>query len=129
MTVDFLTLEEVLALHQFQLEQFGGADGIRDQALLESAIAQPQTSFGGEFLHADLFEMAAAYLFHIVNNHAFVDGNKRTGLLAALVFLDLNGIVINRGTSELFDVTITTAEGTLEKSAIALQLRALAPQA
>ncbi len=94
MTPQFLIVEDVLEIHEMQLERYGGGDGLRDQGLLESAVAQPQATFGGEFVHDGLLSMAAAYLFHIVSNHPFLDGNKRAGLLAALVFLDLNGIAI-----------------------------------
>ena len=126
MTLEFLTLEDVLELHRLQLERFGGSAGLRDQGLLESAIAQPQAAFGGEYLHPEIFEMAAAYVFHVVKNHPFVDGNKRAGLLSALVFLDINGIVIDRGTPELYDLTIAVAEGRLEKPEIAATLKRIA---
>jgi death on curing protein len=89
---EFLGIDEVLAIHRDQVERYGGSAGVRDLGLLESAVATPKARFGGRFLHADLFEMAAAYLFHIANNHPFVDGNKRTGAVAAFVFLALNGI-------------------------------------
>ncbi len=125
MTIDFLSVDEVLFLNRQQLQRFGGADGVRDLSLLESAAAQPQSSFGGSYLHGDLFEMAAAYLSHIVKSHPFVDGNKRTGLLAALVFLDLNGIIIDQGNTELFSLTLGTAEGKLDKSFVTQKLRAL----
>jgi death on curing protein len=82
---EFLDLAEVLEIHALQLDEFGGMAGVRDQGLLESAIEQPRATAFGELLHGDLFEMAAAYLFHVVKNHAFLDGNKRTALLAALV--------------------------------------------
>lgn len=118
-----MALEDVPELHRLQLERFGGSDGLRDRGLLESAIAQPRAGFGEESVHKDPFEMAAAYLFHIVRNHPFVDGNKRTGLLAALVFLDINGVEFELGTSELYDLTVATAEGRLQKSAIAAELR------
>ena len=71
-----LTLDEVLEIHRDQLARYGGSQGIRDLGLLQSALAQPPATFGGQFLHADLFETAAAYLLHIVQNHPFVDGNK-----------------------------------------------------
>jgi death-on-curing protein len=74
----FLSLERVLRIHRSMIEQYGGEEGIRDAGLLHFAIAVPQASFGGEYLHADLFEMAAAYLYHIVQNHPFIDGNIRT---------------------------------------------------
>jgi death-on-curing protein len=92
---DFLSLEDVLCLHADQVRLFGGHEGVRDLGLLESAIAQPQAMFGGEYLHHDIFEMAAAYVFHLVQNHPFCDGNKRTGVVAALVFLDFNGVEID----------------------------------
>jgi len=86
--IRFLALADVLTLHEMQIEQYGGSVGIRDQGLLESAVGQPQASFGGEYVHHGLYEMAAAYAFHIAENQPFVDGNKRTALAAALVFLD-----------------------------------------
>ena len=82
---EFLDVDDVLELHSAQLERYGGASGLRDRGLLESAVAQPQSSFAGQFAHEGLYEMAAAYLFHICRNHPFVDGNKRAGLLAAVV--------------------------------------------
>jgi death-on-curing protein len=87
----FLSQEEVLRAHEDQIERYGGSTGIRDIGLLESALAMPSASFGGTYLHADVYAMAAAYLVHIVSNHPFIDGNKRTGTVAALTFLDLNG--------------------------------------
>ncbi len=114
-TPDFLDVEDVLALHALQLGRYGGGAGIRDRGLLESALAQPQGSFGGQWIHADIFAMAAAYLFHIVKNHPFVDGNKRTALLAALVFLDHNGISIETESPMLHDLTLGMAEGRFNK--------------
>ncbi len=125
MTPEFLTVADVLELHAEQLHRFGGADGLRDLGLLESAVAQPNAGFGGVLLHPGLFEMAAAYLYPIVCNHAFVDGDKRTGLLAALVFLDLNGIVVAHGTDALFELTLAVAEGRMTKPAVAEELRRL----
>jgi len=78
MSPEFLAIEDVLDIHALQLARYGGPDGLRDQGLLESALAQPQATFGGGFVHDGLFPMAAAYLFHIVSNHPFIDGNKRT---------------------------------------------------
>jgi death-on-curing protein len=86
----FLSLDEVIEIHRDMIERYGGSTGIRDMGLLQSAVAMPQASFGSEFLHADLFEMAAAYLFRIVQNHPFIDGNKRVGTATAMVFLELN---------------------------------------
>ena len=126
MTPDFLTVEDVLAIHQLQITRFGGASGLRDRGLLESALAQPSTTFDGSFLHEDLFAMASAYLFHLVSNHPFVDGNKRVGLAAALVFLDLNGLPVRTGTEVLYELTMATATGALDKAAISERLRSLA---
>src|SRR4051812_20283373 len=114
-TPKFLTVERVLALHVMQLEKFGGREGVRDRALLESAVAMPSASFGGAFVHADLAEMAAAYLFYINKNHAFIDGNKRTATAAALVFLQVNGIDFKAGDEELTAIALALAAGTYEK--------------
>lgn len=123
---EFLEVEHVLVLHQRQLARFGGADGLRDRGLLESAVAQAQMSFGGEYVHRGLFAMAAAYLFHIVSNHAFVDGNKRTGLLSAITFLQLNGIRIHHDSGALYELTMGVAEHRIEKSAVAVELERVA---
>ena len=74
----FIEKQDVLSIHSKQINLYGGSLGIRDEGLLDSAIYQPQATFGGELLHPTIVEQAAAYLFHIANNHAFVDGNKRT---------------------------------------------------
>ncbi len=119
MTPDFLSLAEVLEIHRDQIERYGGKRGIRDLGLLQSALAMPAAGFGGRYLHGDLFEMAAAYLFHIISNHPFVDGNKRTGAVAALVFLLLNGMEIKTD-EDLFEQTVRSlAEGKVGKTAIA----------
>ena len=94
-----------------QIADHGGSIEIRDMGLLKSAVAQPSMTFGGEFLHDGLFVMAAAYLFHIVMNHPFVDGNKRTGLHAALTFLKLNGVDAGRPDDErFFNATLAVAK-------------------
>ena len=116
---DFLGLEDVLSLHANQIALYGGEHGIRDLGLLDSAIAQPRATFGGEFLHRDLFEMAGAYLFHIVQNHPFFDGNKRAGAVAALVFLDLNGIAVEAPKGSLYDLTMSVATGRAGKAHVA----------
>jgi len=120
----FLTLAEVLKFHTRQLEQFGGADGVRDMALLESALAQPESGFGGHWFHADIFEMAAAYAFHICKNHPFFDGNKRTALDAALVFLELNGVSILEN-KNLIRIMLSVAEGKMSKKELAKVFRDL----
>ena len=119
----FLSTEEVLGLHHMQLERFGGMPGVREPGLLESALAQPQAGFGGEYLHGDEFEMAAAYLFHIVMNHPFADGNKRTGLHAALTFLTLNCWVVEMPPDELYTLVIAVTAGAADKTVIAIAFR------
>ena len=126
MSPTFLTLDDVLEIHQLQVERYGGLHGVRDQGLVESALAQPEATFAREYLHGDLFEMAAAYLVHLVRNHGFLDGNKRTGLLAALVFLDLNGISLDRASPELYELTVAVAEGRADKEEAAAVLRRVA---
>lgn len=117
--VDFLCLDDVLLAHRDQTTRYGGDPGVRDFGLLESAIAQPQATFGGEFLHAYPFAMAAAYMFHIVQNHPFVDGNKRSGAVAALVFLELNGVQIDAPEGSVYELTIAVAKGLVGKREIA----------
>lgn len=124
--IRFLTAEDVLTLHELQIEMFGGSPGIRDQGLLESAVGQPQTSFGGEYFHHSLFEMAAAYAFHIAENQPFVDGNKRSALAAALVFLDWHNIEIEDPSGELYRAMIHLAEKKLDKPGLARLLESLA---
>jgi len=121
----FLTLAEVIDIHKDQIEQYGGGSGIRDLGFLQSALAQPESSFSGEWLHLDLYEMAAAYAYHICNNHPFIDGNKRTALAASLVFLELNGISILDPKHKLLDVMWQTAKGKLDKDELAKILRKL----
>ena len=125
MSVDFefLTLDEVVAIHRDQIERYGGSIGVRDWGLLKSAIAMPAATFGGQFLHTDIYEMAAAYLFHIVQNHPFIDGNKRVGAVAADVFLTLNGVRLDATEDQYAELVLATARGALSKSAIAEFLR------
>lgn len=121
----FLTLAEVIEIHADQVRRYGGKAGLRDLALLESAISQPEASFAGEWLHGDLFEMAAAYAFHLCQNHPFIDGNKRTALAAALVFLDLNGLVIVDPRGRLKDAMLRIASGKSSKSNFAKFLKTM----
>ena len=119
----FLTLAEVIEIHSNQMRLYGGLPGIRDINLLSSAIAMPHASFHGEYLHNDIYEMAAAYAFHIGKNHPFVDGNKRTALVSALVFLELNGISISDSQGKLYDAMLDLSTGKLNKSEFASILR------
>ncbi|MFH0984932.1 MAG: type II toxin-antitoxin system death-on-curing family toxin [Candidatus Omnitrophota bacterium] len=121
----FLTHDEVLKLHVRQIELFGGTDGIRDMALLHSALAQPEASFGGHWLHNDIFEMAAAYAYHICQNHPFFDGNKRTALDAALMFLGTNGILFKDPKEIFIGVMLSVARGKMGKKELAQIFRDL----
>lgn len=121
----FLSLEDVLEIHAAQLARYGGQDGIRDRGLLLSAMAQPEMSFAGEFLHEDLFAMAAAYAFHIAENQPFIDGNKRTAFQSADVFLMLNGFDLPA--SKRWQVAMSDiAKRKLDKAGLALLFRKFA---
>ena len=124
-TPRFLTLAEVLSILQDQTARYGGEFGVRDLGLVSSAIAVPQASFGGRMLHGDLFGMAAAYVFHLCQNHPFVDGNKRVALASALVFLDLNGIRITDPDGTLYPLMMSVARGEKGKAEIAYTLHEL----
>ncbi len=119
----FLTLAEVLDIHQDQVERYGGASGIRDIDLLKSALGMPQATYGGQFLHTNIYEMAAAYLFHIVKNHPFNDGNKRTGAVTALVFLTLNGLDFDAPEDDFAEMVLAVARGELDKADVATFIR------
>jgi death on curing protein len=115
----FLSVEEVIEIHADQLARYGGTQGVRDVELLQSAIGMPEAGFGDRYLHADLYDMAAAYLYHIVQNHPFTDGNKRTGAMAAFVFLKLNGLTLNVTESAFEELVLKAAQGQVGKDMIA----------
>ena len=120
----FLSLEEVIAIQRDQIERYGGSFDVRDWHLLNSAIAMPAAMFSGRFLNSDICEMAAAYLFHLVQNHPFVDGNKRVGAVAADVFLSLNGLKLTADQPAYYDMVLSVACGETSKSAVAEFFRA-----
>lgn len=115
----FLGLDEVVEIHRDQIARYGGDPGIRDIDLLQSAVATPAAGYGSNYLHADIYEMAAAYLFHIVRNHPFVDGNKRTGAVAALVFLIMNRVEFHASNESLETMVYSVAEGKFDKAKVA----------
>lgn len=121
----FLTLAEIVDIHTDQITRDGGQAGVRDFGLLESALAQPEASFAGEWLHRDRYEMAAAYAYHLCQNHPFVDGNKRVALASALVFLELNGISLLDPKGKLREAMLAVALGHMEKQALAKLLKKL----
>jgi len=111
----FLSIELVLELHHDQIMTLGGSSGVRDIGLLNSALAMPQQTFGGELLHSTIYEQAAAYLFYISRNHPFIDGNKRTAYAAMQTFLELNGYVLNLSDEEEIDLVLQVAQGNMSK--------------
>ena len=121
----FLTLAEVIKIHADQMTRYGGQEGVRDFGLLESALAQPEASFAGEWLHQDVYAMAAAYAYHVCQNHPFIDGNKRTALACALVFLELNGVSMRDPKGLLKGAMLKVASRRMGKTDLASLLRTL----
>jgi len=117
--IKFLSQEIILTFHKDQIKTYGGSRGVRDQGLLESALAQPEARFGGEYLHKGLFDMAAEYGFHICKNHPFFDGNKRTALVAIYTFLYVNGYQLKADKKSLFAVVIDLANSEISKEELA----------
>jgi death on curing protein len=114
----FLTLDEVQEIHEQQIELYGGSHGVRDLGALESAVATPQATFGGEYLHPTIAAMAAAYLFHITQNHPFLDGNKRAGANAAITFLLLNDFEPAFDEAALVNLVLGVAQGQISKDGV-----------
>lgn len=122
--VYFLTVEEVVAIHADQIDRYGGDRGLRDHGLLESAVHAAQNV--AAYVEAwDLYDLAAAYIFHVAENQPFVDGNKRAALASGLVFLDQNGVDVDDPAGLLYDLMISVAAKTIGKPQIAATLRRL----
>ena len=115
----FLGLDEVIEIHHAQIKRYGGHAGICDVGILKSAIAMPSATFDGNYLHTDMYYMAAAYLFHIVRNLAFIDANKRTGAVASIVFLMMNGMDFHADENDFEKIVLLTAEGKTDKATLA----------
>ena len=111
----FLTFSEVLLIHQNQIELYGGQPGLRDEGLLCSALAQPEATFQEKYLHFEIYSMAAAYLYHLCQNHPFIDGNKRVATVCSLVFLELNDYELEVDIDLLEETTMGTASGKINK--------------
>ena len=120
-----LTVEIVREIHTAAIERFGGSDGVRESALLESAVAAPQASFGGKSPYRDLAEVAAAYLYYLCRNHPFIDGNKRAALGACIVFLRLNGVEPRADGPEWEELVLNIAAGAFDRDAATIRLREL----
>jgi death on curing protein len=117
-SVVFLSVEDVLLIHNRMIENFGGDTGLRDRGLLESAVAMPQSTFGGDDLHPGLAGKAAAYHFHLCSNHPFVDGNKRVAVAVSEVFLLVNGYELLAKDDKIEALTRGVAEGQLSKDQV-----------
>jgi death-on-curing protein len=115
----FLNKDQIFQLHKNAIRDYGGSLGVRDNGLLESAIAQPEVSFEGVYLHENIFMMAAAYFFHISQNQPFLDGNKRTGFLALYTFLRINGFSFNASNEITYPFLLEVAEGRKSKEDLA----------
>lgn len=120
MEIYFLTLDDVLEIHSDQIKRYGGKKGIRDRNLLLSAISQPLSTFNGQYLHKTSAEKASAYLFHICKNHPFIDGNKRTALVSALMFLAMNNCPFDFEEISLEQLVLKVATGKIKKSGVAV---------
>ena len=116
--IAFLSVDDVLAIHRRVIEEFGGDTGLRDRGLLESAVAMPHSTFGGQDLHLGLARKAAAYHFHLCANHPFVDGNKRVAVTASEVFLVINGHELSATNDEIGELTLGVAGGELSKDQV-----------
>ena len=121
------TVEIVREIHAEAIAKFGGSDGVRELALLESAVAAPQASFGGRSPYRDVAEVAGAYLFYLCRNHPFVDGNKRAALGSCLVFLRLNGIEPRGDGPEWEELTLAVAASQIDRDETTRRLRGLLP--
>ena len=119
----YLSLDQVLQIHDAQIERFGGSSGLRDLGALESAVGRPAMTFGGEDLYPDVPSKTAALMHSLVMNHAFMDGNKRVGVTAAELFLRLNGYRLDAGNPELEELTLTVAKGELDAETLAIWFR------
>ena len=111
--INFFSIEQVIKIHVIQLEMFGGLHGVRDIGLLDSAINMPKATFDGNRFYKSDVEIAAAYIFFIIKNHPFLDGNKRTGLAAGLIFLKMSDYKVNLTQDQAFDIGIGVADSSL----------------
>jgi death-on-curing protein len=119
----YLSVQQLLRLHEIQLRAFGGSAGLRDRGGLEAAAARPQMTFGGDDLYPDLAAKAAALMHSLVMNHPFVDGNKRVGAMAAELFLAANGHELEADDEALADLTLALARGEVPAEALAVWIR------
>ena len=124
--IRFLPVEIVLAIHDDQVRLYGGVYGVRDDAMLDAALHMPQAQFGGEFLHPTIFHLAAAYGFHLCQNHPFIDGNKRTAGMVMFTFLRLNGLEPVASELDYYQTMMAVANGEMNKEQLAAWLQTVA---
>ncbi len=122
----FLALDQVMRAHRRSLDEHGGIDGVRDPGAIESALAAAQNTW--LYRDADRFEIAATYAYHLAESQAFLDGNKRTAIASALMFLDLNGAYATPNQGELYDAMIAIAARRMDKAGLAAVLRKQFPK-
>ena len=122
-TPKFISISLAITIHQEQIDSIGGTPGIRDKGLLDSALAQPQATFGSDLLHPTIQEQAAAYLFHLAMNHAFVDGNKRTAFAVMVTFIDMNGYTLNLSQEEAYNLVIGVVQREITKEELSILLK------
>jgi death-on-curing protein len=123
MKFKFLSFAEILEIHQDQINRYGGKPEIRDIELLKSAVGMPSATYGAKYMHTDIYEMAAAYLFHLTKNHPFTDGNKRVGAVSALIFLIINGYDFTAPEDDFAEMVLNVAKGKLNKADITIFIR------
>ena len=121
--VRFLLKEIILTIHDDQIRLYGGAYGVRDVAGLDAAVHMPQAQFDGQYLHSSIFQMAAAYGFHLSQNHPFLDGNKRTAGMAMFTFLQLNALEPIATETDYYITMMAVATGNMSKEQLADWLR------
>lgn len=121
--IKFLTKELTLLFHEDLIQRYGGSHGVRDENLLDSALAQPKSMFEGRYLHKSIYEMAAAYGYHLCQNHPFIDGNKRIALTVMYTFLYVNGHRIKLNEKEAYLLIMSIADGSLSKQELADYLK------
>ena len=114
-TPRFISISQVLDIHQDEINSFGGTSGVRDEGLLDSALAQAQATFGGELLHPTIYDQAAAYLYHLAMNHPFIDGNKRTAFAVMDTFITLNGYTLNLSQEQAYNLVIQVVQKEISK--------------
>lgn len=117
--IHYISLENTLEIHEKLVDEYGGLNGVLNLGLLQSALEMPKSMFNGRYLHRTIFDKAAAYLFHIAKNHAFIDGNKRTAGMVSIAFLSLNEVTFIIFDQDYEELILKTAQGRTSKKEIA----------